>query len=65
MFHFDNFELILYKCIVIKNELNFMKCVKKWMSSENDNNDKCWNVTNNIINNADYTHKMYKKTVWF
>ena len=33
------------------------------MNFKNNNDDKCWDITNNIINNADCTHKMCEKTV--
>ena len=35
------------------------------MSSKDDNDNECWNVTDDIINNADCIYEMYKKTVWF
>ena len=35
------------------------------MSSENEDDDECWDVTDGIINNADCTQKMCDKTVWF
>ena len=35
------------------------------MNSENDNNNKCWNITDNIINNTDCIYKICKKIIWF
>ena len=33
------------------------------MSSENNNNNKCWNITDNIINNANCICEMCTETV--
>ena len=35
------------------------------MSFENDDDDGCWDVINDIINNTDCIQKMCDKTAWF